>query len=293
MTFRDTWHADGDVLDRYASGSLDSARAMSVEAHLPSCEECRSTVARRADHTRLRDTWTAVAGRVDRPHQSLLERALRTLGVKETTARLLGATPSLRLPFVLSSATVLLLAVLAAGAGPGTGSPGGAALGMLLVLAPVLPVVGVALAYGRHADAAYELTVATPTPGCRLLLVRSVVVLLTSILTGALAAAAIPGAGIEAAAWMLPALALTTSTLALSTWLPVRTAAAGVGAAWIALTIAGLRLTQTGLARPRLNIVVNEAVFRPSGQLVCAAIAAVAVAVALTRHDTVESEVSA
>ena len=119
------------------------------------------------------------------------------------------------------------------------------------------------------------------------------VVLLTSILTGALAAAAIPGAGIEAAAWMLPALALTTSTLALSTWLPVRTAAAGVGAAWIALTIAGLRLTQTGLARPRLNIVVNEAVFRPSGQLVCAAIAAVAVAVALTRHDTVESEVSA
>jgi len=289
MTFRDTWHADDDQLDRYASGDIDSARAMSIEAHLPQCDDCRAAIAERADTQRLQATWSTLVDRIDRPHMGVFERALTALGVRETTARLLAATPALRLPFVLSSAAVLLLGVLAGG----RSRADGAALGALLLLAPVLPVVGVALAYGRHTDPAYEVTVATPTPGFRLLMVRSVAVLIVTALTGAIAALAVPGADIEAAAWMLPALALTASTLALATVIPVQTAAAALAGGWVVVTVAGLRVASAGLATPRLSLVVDEAVFRSSGQIVCAAIAVVAVAVALLRRDIFESEVSA
>ncbi|MFF6905713.1 hypothetical protein ACFY9Q_07225 [Streptomyces sp. NPDC012389] len=52
---------------------------------------------------------------------------------------------------------------------------------LLLVTAPVLPLAGVALSYGRHADPLYEVVTSTPSGGLRLLLIRAAAVLAVSV----------------------------------------------------------------------------------------------------------------
>ena len=50
---------------------------------------------------------------------------------------------------------------------------------VFLALAPLLPMVGVALAYGPTADPAYEIAAATPYSGVRLLALRTAFVVAT------------------------------------------------------------------------------------------------------------------
>lgn len=282
-----TWHADADLLDHYVAGTTDASHAMSVEAHLIGCVECRTGIASRSDHARLDRTWGALVDRIDLARRPWFERVLGALGMRDTTARLLAATPGLRLPFVMGAALVLSFAVLAGGAGRDL-----TAIGALLLVAPMLPVAGVALTYGPWADPAYEITKPTPLPAFRLLLVRSAVVLVVTTIFGAAAAMAVPGADWRVMGWLLPSLALTASTLALSTWLPLHTAAAALSGLWVAATLIGLRVVAAG-ARPRLSLMVEVAVFRPSGQVACAAIAFAAAAVAVRRRHLVETEAHA
>lgn len=69
--------------------------------------------------------------------------------------RLLAATPSLTSSWLGALTATVAFAVLAAGTSP-------RGLFVFLTLARKLPVVGVAAAYGREADPAYELAVASP-----------------------------------------------------------------------------------------------------------------------------------
>ena len=84
----------------------------------------------------------------------------------EDTARLLAATPSLSASWLGSVAAAAFLAALAADSSP-------RALFAFLTVAPMLPVAGVAAAYGRDADPAHEIAVASPYSMLRLLLLRS------------------------------------------------------------------------------------------------------------------------
>ncbi|RST21990.1 hypothetical protein EF908_18985 [Streptomyces sp. WAC04770] len=111
---------------------------------------------------------------------------------------------------------------------------------LLLVTAPVLPLAGVALSYGRHADPLYEVVTSTPSGGLRLLLVRAAAVLGVSVPALTLAGAALPPAagGPGAAAWLLPGLALTLAALALGSFVGSRRGAAAVGGAWALFVVA-------------------------------------------------------
>lgn len=111
---------------------------------------------------------------------------------------------------------------------------------LLLVTAPVLPLAGVALSYGRHADPLYEIATATPSGGLRLLLTRAAAVLAVSVPALTLAGAVLPVAagGPGAAAWLLPGLALTLGALALGSFVGSRRGAAAVGGAWLAFVVA-------------------------------------------------------
>jgi len=119
----------------------------------------------------------------------------------------------------------------------------------------LLPVAGVAAAYGPWADPMYEMTQATPASGLRVLLLRSIAVLLAAAVLVSSAAIAIPGAGLAAVAWVLPALALSSSSLMLATFLPLARAAGLVTGAWLALAAA------VSLTAPAASI------FRGSAQL--------------------------
>jgi hypothetical protein len=242
-----TWHAGPDLLERYAGGALDDVRASSLEAHLLRCERCRGDLATtltsvdrlRPVPARLDSIWSAIGERLDAPKQSPVERALVRLGVREHAARLLAATPSLQLSWFGAVASALAFAVVAAQVGHRGPI-------VFLILAPLVPLAGVAVAYGPGVDPTYEIGVAAPMRSHRLLLIRALAVLVASVAAAGLAALTLPSLNWTAVAWLLPALGLSGSGLALSTFWPPLWAAGTVGFAWLAC----VGLAEAGSAAP-------------------------------------------
>ncbi|WP_412538244.1 zf-HC2 domain-containing protein [Longispora sp. K20-0274] len=227
MNNADDWHVDDDLLAAYATGGLAPDRAWSVEAHLPGCARCRAVATRHVDPVRLGRLRAELVAAVDvrhRPGEVLLAR----LGVPEHVARLLVATPALRLSWLTAVVGLLASAVLAAYVWDGPRADL-----LFLAVAPVLPVLGVAAAFGPGVDPAYELALTAPINGFRLLLLRTTAVLVSTVAVAAVAAWALPGPVPRALGWLLPALALTVGTLALSSVIPPRVAGAVVGVAWL------------------------------------------------------------
>jgi hypothetical protein len=81
------------------------------------------------------------------------------------------------------------------------------------------------------------MAVVAPMHGFRLLMIRTVAVLVTVLGLNGLATLALPGYGLRALAWLLPALALTATGLALTPRLGPVLAPSLVGGAWIALLL--------------------------------------------------------
>jgi hypothetical protein len=272
------WHADGALLARYAANELDDARAYSVEAHLMACETCRTALV--VEPARLEAMWTEVAQVLDAPQPGIVERGLRWIGVKEHVARLLAATPSLRLSWFAAEAVALGSAVAAAN---GARSGPDATVGLLffLVVAALLPVAGVAVAFGPRVDPTYEVGAAAPMRSYRLFLIRSAAVLATSVVLAAIAAIALPVFDWTAAAWLLPSLGLTLGTLALATYLRPLVAACAVTASWLAVAIGAASVRSDDLA-----------MFRAGGQAVFLVVIAGSAWVLARRHETFEEGIA-
>jgi hypothetical protein len=246
-----SWHIDSETLDSYATGTASSAAAASAEAHLTGCADCRALLAPAVAAPRLDAIWAEVDQRVDLTSRPLVERLLTRAGVREDTARLLAVTPSLRGAWL---ASILLAATLAAVAADASGGSGRGMV-LFLTLAPLLPVAGVALSYGPAADPAYELTLAAPYSVLRLVLLRTVAVVTCTVALTALVALALADNGWRAVAWLLPAVALSAATLALSVRTSPTWASAAVGTAWLCLVLVSQRSAQ------------DELVFGPPGQV--------------------------
>lgn len=262
-----TWHLEEDVLDRYAGGTAPPALAASIEAHVVGCAACRERLVPAVDLPRLDRVWEEVLERVDAPVPGPGERLLLALGLRGDTARLLAATPSLRAAWFLSLLAVLGLALLSAHA---------TARGVVvfLALAPLLPVAGVAMSYSPLTDPVHELATAAPYSALRLLVVRSAAVLTTTVLLAGAAALLLPGASWLAVAWLLPALALTAGTLALSTWFEPLHSALGLAALWLAVTAPAFAPGSDPLL-----------VVRSGAQLACLAVLVVALGTVAVRRD--------
>lgn len=265
------WHADRDTLATYADGRIAEARAFSLEAHLLVCPQCRTSLAGNVGRERLDHIWADVIDEVDRPRRRFVEPLLARVGVPGHIARLLVTTPVVRPSWFLTVAAVLGSIVLAA---RGTG---GGFLPFLLV-APVVPVVGIAFASGPGTDPIDEVGLASPTGGFRLLLIRTAAILLACIALSAVAVLALPGLRWTAAAWLLPSFTLTVLTLALSTKVSPHGAAATVSIAWVvAVTLVERLATEP------------YAAFGLDAQLLFAAIAAASVLMLIVRREALET----
>ena len=236
-----TWHAGTAELARYAAGAVDDATASSVEAHLVSCGQCRDRVATHVEPLRLERLWAGVVDAVDRPRTSWPERALIRLGVSDHTARVLAATPSLQLSWVASVAVALMFSVLAA-------HEGSEGLVLFLTVAPLVPLAGVAAAFGPELDRSQEITAATPMAGWRLLMLRGCAVFSVTVALAGLAALALPEMRWTSAAWLLPALGLSLAALGLSTFMSVERAAGAVAVTWVTVVLAASYGERNGLA---------------------------------------------
>lgn len=221
-------HASPGLIERYAAGAADISpdAVWTLEAHLEGCGQCRDGL---AEAVRRRSKATVAL--LDRVHAGLnaelaqvrqapaRRRALRWLpgGIARR-----WAAPSL-FRWLLVMAIAVLFDLASQAERPGSPS-------LVLLLAPVAPLFGVAAAWARRSDPTYEVVAAA----LYLVLQRTLTVLLVVI-------PALAGAGwivgTSPARWLLPCLAFTAGTLALGGAIGVPRAATGLGLLWTAAVI--------------------------------------------------------
>ncbi len=221
-----TWHAEDVLLERYVRGQAGAVLAAALEQHLTGCPECRARMTRHVEVAPLDLVWNRIQEQVQAPTRSVVEGALVRLGVPEPDALLVAVAPSLRVSWLLG------LAVTLGFVGVGAVYGGTRGLAFFLLVAPLVPVAGVALAYGPDVDPAYEVGVAAPYSSARLLLLRTGAVLATSLPLVLAAGLLVPAMSWTAVTWLLPALALTAMVLAASTWVRPTAVAVALGVLW-------------------------------------------------------------
>ncbi|MFF3306958.1 zf-HC2 domain-containing protein [Streptomyces sp. NPDC002952] len=243
------WHAPDDLITRYTDGGLPEPDAWSLEKHLEGCAACAARTSRAARAGAagavLAEVRDAVLHAAPAPARAPAPVRVRAVGGR--LGRVLWAAgPALRGAW---AAAVVLVAAGALALAYGGGFD--AVRPLLPAVAPVVPVAGVALSYGRHADPLHEIAAASPSGGLRLLLTRTAAVLALSLPLLTLAGFLLPATGSgapevpAAAAWLLPGLALTLATLALSGFVGCRAASAAVGGGWL-LALAAPVLADSG-----------------------------------------------
>ena len=230
-----TWHTEEALLAAYVAGSLHALEGASVEQHLVSCPDCRGRVAGLLEAADLALGWERVRTAIERSPQPALIRLARRLGLTEGTAILLAASASLRTAWLSSSVVAIGFAYLA-----GRFSDGGS-LWPFLLIAPLIPVLGVAAAYGPLTDPLESLIVTSPFGRTRLILLRTLGVLATSLPLAFLVGLTLPGPQWVAAAWLGPALAMIPVLLALASFVGPRFAAGLLAVAWSGLVLPSVR----------------------------------------------------
>ena len=172
------------------------------------------------------ETGTMVA---DADAGSLLARLAATMRLPPFVPGVIAATPSLRLPWLGAAVAISALAAW--------GAANEQAL-VFLVIAPVVPVAGVAAAYGPWGDPMFETMQSTPVSGFQVLLARTVAVVATCIPLLVVAALLVPGARSSALTWVMPALALSLASLVVSSFTSLPVAAVAVIGSWFAIVTA-------------------------------------------------------
>jgi hypothetical protein len=230
-----TWHADDDLLARYTRGDAGPLLGASVEQHLLTCAGCRSRIAAHVETPQLDMVWARIEEQAQAPRRGPVERLLARVGLSETDALLVAHAPSLRASWLFGLTATLAFAAFGAAWGGTRG------LAFFLLVAPLVPVAGVAFAYGPDVDPAYETGLAAPYPAVRLLLLRTAAVLVTSLPLAILAGLLIPALSGTAVSWLLPALAFTAVVLAASTWARPSAVATVLGVGWVVAVVSASR----------------------------------------------------
>lgn len=244
------WHPDRSVLKSYLDGDLDGLEGASVEQHLLVCAECRSTMGALVEVPELDRVWDAVRFAIERPQQPAFIRLARRLGLAEPTSVLLAASTALRTAWLTSSVVALSFALAAAYMSDGT------RLWPFLLIAPLVPVTGVAASYGPATDPLETLLVTSPYGRTRLILVRTMAVLALTLPIAFLLGLLLPGPDWVAAAWLGPALALIPILLALAAYVGPRVAAGVLAIGWSAVVLPSAdRLPETWAVDPNRQLV--------------------------------------
>jgi hypothetical protein len=254
-------HVPAELLRRYAAGEMGAGAQdvwWAVEVHLESCVVCRAQLREAVavcspattqllERVRVGLVAEVALGRPS-PARSRwpagtpwrwMRRWTRWWAAPALLARL-GMTV-----LVVLAAVVLDLADRAHGAG---GVDAGRFPSLVLLLAPVAPLLGVAAAWSRGLDPAHELVVASPRAGLDLVLRRTVTVLAVVIPVLAVAGWVV---GASPVRWLLPCLAFTVGALALGEVVGLFRAATGLALGWVTVVV-GPSLIVAPVAQPLL-----------------------------------------
>lgn len=226
--------------------------------HVAACVDCQARTSLEALDVDLQKVWAGIAGEVwSRPVGSV-ERLAGYLLRSPGLARALLTTPSLVLSWILASAVVLSIGVVATHA---TNVP------WVALLAPALAGAGIAYAYGPGVDPTFELSQTMPVSDRMVLLARVVAVFGLNALLGLIASLFTVEAIGLTFGWLAPmtlvaSLGLASATLARSANVGVASALGG----WCIIVLA------SAVRSRDLAAAVHSGVFVPVylvGTLVC------------------------
>lgn len=206
------WHVDVEAARAYADGQLDDPSAWSLEAHVEQCSACARVVSSAADPV-------ALAQLRDQIDQRLRPRARGFVR--------LTVTPALSTGWLAAVAGVVL-GVLALDLLDATAVPS------LLLVAPLVPLLGLALGCSAAVDRGAELMVSTPMSALQVLLWRAGAVLVVSVPPLLLVSLVTGTASLR---WLAPSAALVALALALATRLRVEAATGFAAALWAVVTL--------------------------------------------------------
>ena len=234
-----TAHVPAETLAAYATGQLraDDALTWPVEVHLETCADCRDRLAGFAPAPVLAildDTRTALLAQAAHGPRPVRRRGLRRFTRRWASSSMLS--------WALMTAAAITAAFLLDRAFPLRPS-------VVLLLAPVAPLAGLATAWSRHWDPAWETISGTSRAGLELLLRRTVTVLVVVLPLLTVAGWVL---GKNPALWLLPSLAFTAATLLLGGLIGVGRAAALLGGGWV------LAVAVPALVAVRLPVLVQS-----------------------------------
>ncbi|RKR86464.1 hypothetical protein BDK92_0694 [Micromonospora pisi] len=265
-------HAPPGLLARYATGDdLPVDAVWALEVHLEGCAGCRHRLGEA-----VRAQSPAVAAVVDTVFASVAPavRAEPSPRRRRWPALLRWAAPSA--PAWLAMTVAALLAAMLldlAAARVGQTRPS-----LLLLIAPVVPMLGVAASWTRSLDPAYELVACTPRAGLGLALRRTLAALLVVMPPLAAAGAVVGAAPVR---WLLPSLVFVVGALALGAFIGVGRAAAAVTVGWLGAVVA------PSLVRSRMPVALD-----PRSTPVWAACAVLAVGAVLLWRGAFQRDAS-
>jgi len=264
-----SWHLEQHTWEAYAAGRLDPVAEASVDAHVTRCPQCRDAARPSVPPAQTTAVWDAVRTSIAQPVLPAPLRPLRRLGVATHDLVLVSAADSLLVPWAAAVGFALLSACLVGLSGLSPVNQDAA----FLALAPLVPVLAVAMAYDAL-DPLREVCLATPHSKLRLALLRATATLTVAVPATLAVGLLVPGMQDLALAWLLPSLGLTTGVLVLLTWLEAPFAGALVAGSWFALVF---------VLRSGWDVLVLTS---PSAQLACVALALLLGAMLLVRTST-------
>jgi hypothetical protein len=178
------------------------------------------------DGVDLDRVWAGVAAQVWRRHPGWTERTAARLLRSPGLARALVTTPSLLLPWLISTVVAFGVGALVS---IGPGQP------LVWLIAPGVAAVGIAFAYGPGTDPAWELSLSCAVPDRTVLFARGMAVFAVNAALGLLASTVSGAAAALTFGWLVPMTAV--SALALAVSVTARSASVGAGAGVAAWTI--------------------------------------------------------
>ena len=265
-----THHVTAADLRAWVLGEADGTVSMSVEQHVVRCGPCQTAVGRVVSDAAdvvtggapdaasgrnlftatpdLDAVWRAVRDEIEVPPVSAFERLLARIGLPPADAMLVSAAPALRGSWICALALSIAFAVA------GAVSAHDRSVALFLMVAPLVPVVGVAVAFGPEVGPALEQESSAPYPLVRLVFLRTGAVLLAALPVVVAGQLVFPEH--VSWVWLLPALGFTAVVLALSTWFGPWRPAVAVILTWVACTVAAIHADSvTTVLEPRFLVV--------------------------------------
>ena len=269
---RQEWHIDDDDLVAYAEGRIGPVMMSSIEAHLLACARCRGAVTQRvhAGNETVDDpVWAAIAERVDGGNR-LLSWSSRPLVLS------LSSPP-------LAFVTALLAALLITFVCVARLSDARNATTMLVSFGPLVPLVGARIAFGRSVDPAGTMSAAAPLAAGRVASTRALVVTVIACLAGILVSPLTTLGPDDAVVWLLPALALSATAVAIATYVDSTVPTVSLAFAWLVIVAAWLADVPRALRGVSVDGLATD---RPAVQATLLVATAAAFAVCYVRRDT-------